>query len=565
MSWFSQSSAARPPEASPEQKKLQGYHALAKDALARAAAIDEQRAHGADGGGANATGASGGGGRTMAQRAAALYSVGLDACREGLALRLASASGLSAGADSVAAWRRDLSAWQAAAGGRLRELEAGGAAPLGGPAGGGGGGPRAGARAAGAGGGGGAAAALASVAGMVASAAAHGAQRFQPAPQQQHQQRAAARRAGAAAGPPAAAHSPSAEAERMRRLVLDEVLESPPLVTFADVAGLEGAKRALREAVVLPALRPDLFRGLRAPARGVLLYGPPGNGKTMLCRALAAECAAEFFAVSAASLTGKWMGEGEKMVRALFAAARERAPSVLFFDEVDAILSARGGGSEHEASRRLKTEFLVCFDGMQADTAGGRAAGGGGGGGGAAAGGDGGGGGGDGPRVVVVGATNRPADLDDAVRRRLTQRIYVPLPDAEGRAAILRHLLGGGGGGGSGGGGGAGACAGAGPRSSSTAAAAAAAVAARLTPAEVARIAAATDGYSASDVAALCREAAMAPLRELDGAALRRVSASELRPLRLGDFSAALRSVRPSVAASQLAQYESFTRDFGAV
>lgn len=143
----------------------------------------------------------------------------------------------------------------------------------------------------------------------------------------------------------------------------DSILDADPNVKWDDIKGLAEVKKVLNETIVLPTMRPDIFSGLYAPSKGILLYGPPGTGKTLLAKAVATECKSTFFSISASTLTSKWMGEGEKLMRGLFAMALEKAPSVIFFDEIDSIMGARGG-NEHEASRRLKTEFLVQFDGV---------------------------------------------------------------------------------------------------------------------------------------------------------------------------------------------------------
>lgn len=209
--------------------------------------------------------------------------------------------------------------------------------------------------------------------------------------------------------------------------ILNDIVVRGDEVHWDDIAGLEGAKKALKEAVVYPFLRPDLFMGLREPARGMLLFGPPGTGKTMLARAVATESKSTFFAISATSLTSKWHGESEKLVRALFSLAKAMAPSIIFVDEIDSLLSSRQTG-DHDATRRTKTQFLVEWSDLQRAAAGreqpGREKA-----------------EGDPSRVLVLGATNMPWDIDDAARRRFVRRQYIPLPEAEVRKLQLQKLL----------------------------------------------------------------------------------------------------------------------------
>ena len=214
--------------------------------------------------------------------------------------------------------------------------------------------------------------------------------------------------------------------EAAAKQIFNEIVIQGDEVHWDDVAGLEIAKSALKETVVYPFLRPDLFMGLREPARGMLLFGPPGTGKTMLARAVATESHSTFFAISASSLTSKYLGESEKLVRALFALAKALAPSIIFVDEIDSLLSSRGGGSEHEASRRIKTEFLIAWSDLAKAAAGRESEK----------------KDGDATRVLVLAATNLPWAIDEAARRRFVRRQYIPLPEDWVRKMQLRTLLG---------------------------------------------------------------------------------------------------------------------------
>ncbi|CDQ64385.1 unnamed protein product [Oncorhynchus mykiss] len=198
-----------------------------------------------------------------------------------------------------------------------------------------------------------------------------------------------------------------------------DIISQNPNVKWDDIADLEEAKKLLKEAVVLPMWMPEFFKGIRRPWKGVLLVGPPGTGKTLLAKAVATECRTTFFNVSSSTLTSKYRGESEKLVRLLFEMARFCAPTTIFIDEVDSMCSRRGTSEEHEASRRVKAELLVQMDGV----------------GGASENED------PSKMVMVLAATNFPWDIDEALRRRLEKRIYIPLPSAKGRVELLKINL----------------------------------------------------------------------------------------------------------------------------
>ena len=167
-------------------------------------------------------------------------------------------------------------------------------------------------------------------------------------------------------------------------------------VKFADIGSLDETKDLLQELVILPLRRPDLFKGgLLKPCRGILLFGPPGTGKTMLAKAIANEAGASFINVSMSTITSKWFGEDEKNVRALFTLAAKVSPTIIFVDEVDSMLGQRTRVGEHEAMRKIKNEFMTHWDGLMTKP---------------------------GERILVLAATNRPFDLDEAIIRRFERR-----------------------------------------------------------------------------------------------------------------------------------------------
>ncbi|RXI04784.1 hypothetical protein DVH24_039058 [Malus domestica] len=154
------------------------------------------------------------------------------------------------------------------------------------------------------------------------------------------------------------------EQAKLRAGLNSAIIREKPNVQWNDVAGLESAKQALQEAVILPVKFPQFFTGKRRPWRAFLLYGPPGTGKSYLAKAVATEADSTFFSISSSDLVSKWMGESEKLVSNLFQMARDSAPSIIFIDEIDSLCGTRGEGNESEASRRIKTELLVQMQGV---------------------------------------------------------------------------------------------------------------------------------------------------------------------------------------------------------
>ncbi|XP_072979034.1 ATPase family AAA domain-containing protein FIGL1 [Typha angustifolia] len=295
---------------------------------------------------------------------------------------------------------------------------------------------------------------------------------------------------------------------RLIEHISNEIMDKDPNVRWDDIAGLEHAKKCVTEMVIWPLLRPDIFRGCRSPGRGLLLFGPPGTGKTMIGKAIAGEAKATFFYISASSLTSKWIGEGEKLVRALFGVASCRQPAVIFVDEIDSLLSQRKSEGEHESSRRLKTQFLIEMEGFDSGN----------------------------EQILLIGATNRPQELDEAARRRLTKRLYIPLPSSEARAWIIRNLL---------------------EKDGLF----------RLSEDDTVAICKLTEGYSGSDMKNLVKDASMGPLREAlqQGIEITKLRKEDMRPVTLKDFENALQEVRPSVSLNELGTYEEWNRQFGSL
>ena len=287
----------------------------------------------------------------------------------------------------------------------------------------------------------------------------------------------------------------------------DLIIKDKPKISWDEVVGLEDAKRALNESIVYPAQRPDLFP-LGWP-RGILLYGPPGNGKTLIAAATASEIAGYFINVDAASMMSKWLGEAEKNVAKLFSMARkiaqrESVPVILFVDELDSLLGTRT--NEVGGEIRVKNQFLSEMDGINAKSKE--------------------------LQMYVIGATNKPWSLDWPFLRRFQKRISISLPDHDARYQMFRLYTS--------------------PLN----------VDGSLKIDELAKV---TEGYSASDIRDICQSVQLRVVNELFQSGKANENDSKTRSITMNDFKDILKMRRPSVSLEMTRAYARWTEQFKAL
>ncbi|XP_020841435.1 katanin p60 ATPase-containing subunit A-like 2 isoform X2 [Phascolarctos cinereus] len=309
----------------------------------------------------------------------------------------------------------------------------------------------------------------------------------------------------------------NSEMRELAAVVSRDIYLQNPNIKWSDIIGLDAAKQLVKEAVVYPIRYPQLFTGILSPWKGLLLYGPPGTGKTLLAKAVATECKTTFFNISASTIVSKWRGDSEKLVRVLFELARYHAPSTIFLDELESVMSQRGTapGGEHEGSLRMKTELLMQMDGLARSE----------------------------DLVFVLAASNQPWDLDCAMLRRLEKRILVDLPNKEARQAMIRHWL---------------------PAMSNSGG-----IELRA-DLDYGLLSQETEGYSGSDIKLVCKEAAMRSVRKIFNALENLHSDnSNLHAIRLdtvttADFLDVMAHTKPSVK-NLIQKYSAWQSDYESV
>jgi len=294
------------------------------------------------------------------------------------------------------------------------------------------------------------------------------------------------------------------EDEELQSKILSMIVPEKPDVSWDDIAGLEHAKQAIEDAIILPLKRQDLFKGMPT-WKGILLFGPPGCGKTLLAKAAATECNATFFNVSAADIMVKWVGDSEQRIKALFEIARKHQPSIIFLDEIDA-LGVERTGVESAVSTRVLSQMLQMMDGVLSKPD---------------------------ERIVVLGATNRPWNIDSALLRRFDKRILVPLPDFETRRKIFEITI----------------------RKMPNFR-----VAEDVNLDELAKL---TEGYSGDDIKKLCMDAWYIPIHELKDQNM--LENGKPRPVTRDDFLKALEKRKASVSPEELRLNLEWSKKYGTI
>lgn len=304
---------------------------------------------------------------------------------------------------------------------------------------------------------------------------------------------------------------------------------------LSDVAGLNNAKMTLKSTIMLPFFHPELFKQKNImPWKGILMYGPPGTGKSYLAQACAGEMQSNFFRISASDIVNKYVGESAKMITSLFRVARSHSPAIVFVDEIDSLLSNREESGQSSAMKQVVNEFLVQMDGVGTKNS---------------------------NDVLVLGATNMPWSLDDAILRRFQKRVYIPLPDEEARTELFKIEL---------------------KKVPDNI----------LTEKNIVQLSKRTEGFSGSDISNLINDAKMLPLKDAQsseyfnpiqvGGSMKYTPCTRdtigavkltiydipqgciyLKPMCIEDFNNSLEKIKKTVSEAVLAKFDKWTKEYG--